>query len=179
MVIAMSVSSSGSGGGDCGPSLGRDCAGGTTRLSFAGGQNGPAEQDTTPWGRPGPPPQDAVSDVVLCTPPLPSVENAHRVVDGQWRGLTATLMATPHPGSTIRRTMVLHGCDIYSEPLATGRLGVRRRSTPTPGDGEEKFISSDVPARRVATPSKPTANNQNRRWLKMFLSSIRHQRQRT
>ena len=175
----MSVSSSGSGGGDCGPSLGRDCAGGTTHLSFAGGQNGPAEQDTTPWGRPGPPPQDAVSDVVLCTPPLPSVENIHQTVDGRWRQFAGAPPTALRATSTIRRTMVLHGCDIYSEPLATGRLDAHRRSTPTPGDGEEKFISADVPARRVATPSKPTANNQNRRWLKMFLSSIRHQRHHT
>ena len=175
----MSVSSSGSGGGDCGPSPNRDCAGGTTRLSFTGGQKGPAEQDTTPWGKPGPPPQDAVSDMVLCTPPLPSVENTHRAVDGQWRRLTATLMVTPHPGPTIRRTMVLHGCDIYSEPLATGRLGRRRRSTPTPGDEEEKFTLKHVHARRVAAPSKTPADTQGWGWLKMILPDTRHRRHRT
>ena len=141
MVIAMSVSSSGSGGGDCGPSLGRDCAGGTTRLSFAGGQNGPTERDTTPWGKPGPPPQDAVSDVGLCTPPLPSVENAHRAGDDQWRGLTVTPMVTLHPDSTIRRTMVLHGCDIYSALLTTGVDGRHRSSAPRPGDREGKITS--------------------------------------
>ena len=130
-------------------------------MSFAGGQNGPAEQDTTPWGSPGLLPQDAVSAVVLCTPPLPSVENAHRVVDGQWRGLTATLMATPHPGSTIRRTMVLHGCDIYSGALTTGRTGPRRHTAPSPGDEDEKFTSAHVQARRVATPSKHPAGGRN------------------
>ena len=157
----MSVSSSGSGGGDCGPSLGRDCAGGTTRLSFTGGQNGPAEQDPTPWGDPGPSPQDAVSNVVLCTPPLPSVENTHRTVDGWWRQSAGASPATLDSTSAIRTTMVLHGCDIYSLPLTTGRGRRRRRSTPSPGDEDAEFTLSDVSVRRVATPSKHPASDQD------------------
>ena len=157
----MAVSSSGSGGGDCGSSLGRDCAGGTTRLSFTGGQNGPAEQDTTPWGSPGPPPQDAVSDVVLCTPPLPSVENIHQTVDGRWRQFAGAPPTALRTTSTIRRTMVLHGCDIYSGALTTGRTGPRRHTAPSPGDEDEKFTSAHVQVRRVATPSKHPAGGRN------------------
>ena len=154
----MSVSSSGSGGGDCGPSPDRDCAGGTTRLSFTGGQNGPAEQDTTPWGDPGPSPQDAVSSVALCTPPLPSVENTRLTVDGWWRQSVDASLEKLDPIPTIRTTMVLHGYDIYSPPLTTGRAGRCRRATPSPGDGDAEFTPSDAPVRRVATSSEHPAN---------------------
>ena len=166
MVIAMSVSSSGSSGGDCGPSPNRDCAGGTTRLSFTGGQNGPAEQDTTPWGDPGPSPQDAVSNVALCTPPLPSVENLDLTVDGWWRQSVSTPPEALDPIPAIRTTMVLHGYDIYSRALATGRDGRRRRSTPSPGDGDAEFTPSDTPVRRVVTSSEHPASSRDRKQLK-------------
>ena len=169
MVIAMSVSSSGSGGGDCGPSLGRDCAGGTTHLSFTGGQNGPAEQDTTPWGDLGPSPQDSVFNVALCTPPLPSVENVHRTVDGWWRQSMDASSATLAPISAIRTTMVLHRYDIYSDPLTTGRGGHRRRSAPRPGDEDAEFTPSDMPVRRVATFSKHPESSRGQKWLKVIV----------
>lgn len=157
----MSVSSSGSGGGDCGPSLNRDCAGGTTRLSFTGGQNGPAEQDTTPWGDPGPSPQDAVSNVALCTPPLPSVENLRLTVDGWWRQSVDASLEAPEPIPAIRTTMVLHGYDIYSPPLTTGTAGHRQPSAPSPGDEDAEFALSDTPLRRVATPSEHSASGRD------------------
>ena len=163
MVIAMSVSSSGSGGGDCGPSPSGDCAGGTTRLSFTGGQNGPAEQDTTPWGDPGPSPLDSVFNVGLCTPPLPSVENLGLTVDGWWRQSVDASPEALDPTSTIRTTMVLHGYDIYSRPLTTGRTGRRRLSAPSPGDEDAEFTLSDAPVRRVATSSEHPANSRDRR----------------
>lgn len=157
----MSVSSSGSGGGDCGPSPDRDCAGGTTRLSFTGGQNGPAEQDTTPWGDPGPSPQDAVSNVALCTPPLPSVENLRLTVDGWWRQSVAASLEVLEPIPAIRTTMVLHGYDIYSHPLTTGAAGRRQLSTPSPGDEDAEFALLDAPLRRVATPSEHPASGRD------------------
>ena len=171
MVIAMSVSSSRSGGGDCGPSPDRDCADGTTRLSFTGGQNGPAEQDTTPWGDPGPSPQDSVFNVALCTPPLPSVENVHLTVDGWWRQSMEASLERPDPIPAIRTTMVLHGYDIYSSPLTTGRTGRRRRSTPSPGDGDAEFTLSAAPVRRVATSSKHPASGRRRKLLKVIIPS--------
>ena len=175
----MSVSSSGSGGGDCGPSPDRDCAGGTTRLSFTGGQNGPAKQDTTPWGDPGPSPQDAVSNVALCTPPLPSVENLDLSVDGWWRQSVSTPPEALDPIPAIRTTMVLHGYDIYSRALTTGRAGRRRRSTPSPGDGDAEFTPSDTPVRRVAAPSKHPASDQDPTASKATTSIVTSRRQHT
>ena len=106
-------------------------------------------------------PQDAVSDVVLCTPPLPSVENIHQTVDGRWRQFAGAPPTALRATSTIRRTMVLHGCDIYSGALTTGRTGPRRHTAPSPGDEDEKFTSAHVQVRRVATPSKHPAGGRN------------------
>ena len=175
----MSVSSSGSGGGDCGPSPDRDCAGGTTRLSFTGGQNGPAEQDTTPWGDPGPSPLDSVFNVGLCTPPLPSVENLGLTVDGWWRQSVDASPEALDPTSTIRTTMVLHGYDIYSHPLTTGTAGRRQRSTPSPGDEDAEFTLSDAPLRRVATSSEHPASDRDPMTSKATTSIATSRRQHT
>lgn len=175
----MSVSSSGSSGGDCGPSPNRDCAGGTTRLSFTGGQNGPAEQDTTPWGDPGPSPQDAVSNVALCTPPLPSVENLRLTGDGWWRQSVDASLEALEPIPAIRTTMVLHGYDIYSHPLTTGTAGRRQRSTPSPGDEDAEFTLSDAPLRRVATSSEHPASDRDPMTSKATTSIATSRRQHT
>ena len=126
-------------------------------MSFAGGQNGPAEQDTTPWGSPGLLPQDAVSAVVLCTPPLPSVENTRWTVDARWKRLTNIFTTTSEPDPPIRRTMFSQGCDIHQTPLTTGVAVQDRQSTPSPGDGGGRITSEHAHTRRVAPPSEQPA----------------------
>ena len=102
-------------------------------------------------------------NVGLCTPPLPSVENLGLTVDGWWRQSVDVSPEALDPTSTIRTTMVLHGYDIYSRPLTTGRTGRRRLSAPSPGDEDAEFTLSDAPVRRVATSSEHPANSRDRR----------------
>ena len=75
-----------------------DRAGVTTHLSFAEGHGGPARQDTTPRGPPGPPPQHAVSGADLCTMTSSPVDSSGTACGGTVDSRPARLGA-PSRGS--------------------------------------------------------------------------------
>lgn len=83
------------------------------------------------------------------------------------------------PIPAIRTTMVLHGYDIYSHPLTTGRAGRRQLSTPSPGDEDAEFALLDAPLRRVAAPSKHPASDRDPTASKATTSIDTSRRQHT
>ena len=92
----------------------------------------------------------------LCGKPSPHCGRLVETVRGRLIG------GPREPIPAIRTTMVLHGYDIYSHPLTTGRTGRRRRSAPSPGDEDAEFTFSDAPVRRVAAPSEHPASDRDR-----------------
>lgn len=91
----------------------------------------------------------------------------------------AASLEAPEPIPAIRTTMVLHGYDIYSHPLTTGRAGHRQLSTPSPGDEDAEFALLDAPLRRVAAPSKHPASDRDSTTSKATASIVTSRSQHT